>query len=619
MVIIQRLLVCYYRLMLRSNIKKFFTKVILILIAGVFVLWGTGNNFSSNHSDMGEINGEKISIQEWQRYLHSQISIIQQNIGRNLSSSEINDKTFQSLLMGKFINDKLIQEEAKRLGFIVDDNTAKYTIANTSSFLTDGKFDRHKFSSILQSNNLSESQFLDAMRSELEVAAIKQILDVDKIIPDIMVKHILNARMAERNITKISIPLAVFNINEKPTEEKIQNIMMSNKHIFGIPEKRSVSYIQISNTDVQDAFQKPSNIELEDYYNTKKIYFTEPESREVLQIIVKSEEDALNAIKKIGEGESFSKLAQKISIKKDMIKIGKVHRDSLDKHISDIIFSTNEGDVSKPFYTPFGWHVIKVTKIAPKKLQSFKSVMEKVRNLYNKEKQRDILIKLSRDIDAEVDNGLTLEEVASKYNLKIKKRSGITKKDKSKLSTISFDLSENETSSVTPTKEMNSFIIVRLEEIKKEHLKKVKDMMPQVLKSWKHEQQVLKAQEVSNKIYDSIFSDGLSKGSMLQKYSGIKFQDMTISYFTKNTQGISQALRSQILKMKEGGISQPIYDAEQKAYTMLYINNIEFAENAKMDQYKDMVRLELLNQQFNIYYQELIRHLRSGSTIKTFL
>jgi len=85
------------------------------------------------------------------------------------------------------------------------------------------------------------------------------------------------------------------------------------------------------------------------------------------------------AYSKINLGEDFAEIAKSYSGDKVSAKkggdLGWLKRDAIDPLFSEQAFTLNEGEMSKPFETPFGFHIIKV--LSPKKV--IKKPYEKVK------------------------------------------------------------------------------------------------------------------------------------------------------------------------------------------------------------------------------------------------
>lgn len=80
-------------------------------------------------------------------------------------------------------------------------------------------------------------------------------------------------------------------------------------------------------------------------------------------ILVKTEQEAGAILFDLKRGASFEELAKKKSLcpsGKSGGDLGWFGRGQMVKEFEDAAFSTPAGQLSKPFKTQFGWHIIKV-------------------------------------------------------------------------------------------------------------------------------------------------------------------------------------------------------------------------------------------------------------------
>lgn len=86
--------------------------------------------------------------------------------------------------------------------------------------------------------------------------------------------------------------------------------------------------------------------------------------RRIRQIVVQTEDEITEIIKRLKAGESFATLAAENSIDLDTKPkggdMGFVTRDMLDPLIAGKVFSTDIGAITDPVQTAAGWHVLKV-------------------------------------------------------------------------------------------------------------------------------------------------------------------------------------------------------------------------------------------------------------------
>lgn len=106
-------------------------------------------------------------------------------------------------------------------------------------------------------------------------------------------------------------------------------------------------------------------------YSTPKAMAYEEESQKVYKtvrakhILVKTEEEANEIMKKLENGEDFDTLARQYSFCPSKEKggdLGYFNRGQMVPEFENAAFSTPIGGIAGPVKTRFGWHIIKVTR-----------------------------------------------------------------------------------------------------------------------------------------------------------------------------------------------------------------------------------------------------------------
>ena len=80
-------------------------------------------------------------------------------------------------------------------------------------------------------------------------------------------------------------------------------------------------------------------------------------------ILVRTEEQAKELLRKLNLGESFEKLAQEFSLcpsKKRGGSLGEFGRGHMVREFEKAVFSAKKGQIVGPVKTQFGWHIIKI-------------------------------------------------------------------------------------------------------------------------------------------------------------------------------------------------------------------------------------------------------------------
>ena len=149
--------------------------------------------------------------------------------------------------------------------------------------------------------------------------------------------------------------------------------------------------------------------EIVKYYDDHKEYFQAPESVRASHILVKEEEKAQEVLKEIKEGLSFEEAASKYSVcpsKQNGGDLGEFTKGQMVPEFEEAAFNLEEGKLSDPVKTQFGYHLIKVQY----KKEAGTSTLEEVRNQITQQvvglKQQERYLKKS-------------EELKNKYEVKI--------------------------------------------------------------------------------------------------------------------------------------------------------------------------------------------------------
>ena len=119
------------------------------------------------------------------------------------------------------------------------------------------------------------------------------------------------------------------------------------------------------------------------------------EERGIKHILVESEEE-IRKIKTELKNENFERIAKKnsidVSTKNYGGDLGYVIKEDLVPEFGNIAFILKKGEISNPFKTKYGWHIIKVYDIKPLKIKPLDSSKEMIKKRLQQEKFEKFLI-----------------------------------------------------------------------------------------------------------------------------------------------------------------------------------------------------------------------------------
>ncbi|NLD18098.1 MAG: hypothetical protein GX666_11055 [Tissierellia bacterium] len=133
------------------------------------------------------------------------------------------------------------------------------------------------------------------------------------------------------------------------SEEQYKSIIKDNITITEFRNKKMAEY-EISDEEIQKFFE-----ENQDYMN-------EAEARHIL---VETEEEANNVLKRLENGEDFAELAMELSQDPGSAvqggDLGYFAQGAMVEEFDTFVFGAEVGEVSEPIQTQFGFHIIEVT------------------------------------------------------------------------------------------------------------------------------------------------------------------------------------------------------------------------------------------------------------------
>lgn len=165
---------------IRESSQGLTAKIILGLVILTFALAGIGSYTNSVDTSVAEVNGQKITLDAFNKAYQSQRNRMAQQFGEmfeTLSADSTYMANFRNGVLDNLINEKLIDQNIGNLAIRVSDNRIKQTIREMPEFQVDGVFDNNRYLAIInQSGFYQSSDFRDYLRVEMTRRQLTQAL-----------------------------------------------------------------------------------------------------------------------------------------------------------------------------------------------------------------------------------------------------------------------------------------------------------------------------------------------------------------------------------------------------------------------------------------------------------
>jgi len=171
--------------------------------------------------------------------------------------------------------------------------------------------------------------------------------------------------------------------------------------------ERARQSIMIAELERRRRAGETSDAEIQHYYEENKALFIVPEQVQVRQVLVNSGSAVASVLRKLGRGESFESVVERMSIdKKSKTQDGELKpfsRGMMLPAIEAAAFALKEaGDLSDPVQTPYGFHVLQLMRKLPERTLSLDEARDQVEKMVRGQSHQVWLEKVRNELGIRV-------------------------------------------------------------------------------------------------------------------------------------------------------------------------------------------------------------------------
>ncbi len=498
-----------------SKIRKlqdtWVAKGIFILTALSFMsLFGISGyiNSAGQNRTVIKVNDIEISQGEISYQYEKELNTARQMFGDNINITDNMRTSLLLALVQKQLVDAVMQTTAEEYNVVIGDELIRNIIYSQSEFMdSQGAFSPSKFKMFLSLSGMSEAQYIQALRLDIERLMLVNNPVARMNVPSFLTDLLGKIENQQRVFSYIKIVPENLKLGRDISDEETEQYYQDFSENFMTPEERDISYIAVSSEEVAAQYE-PSQEEIQQYYQENIAEFETPEKRDVLQMVFDSKEAADEAFAELKSGKDFYKTAEALSGQSAQdTELGEVSKDMLLAEVADDVFALNPGEMTSPIKSEFGWHIMKVNKIIPASKMPKDKANAKAIEAIRQAQAYDAAYEMSNDIEDKIGAGASLEDVAKELKTSIKQIKALAEDGKYQGSTTplamelvdgAFSYNPGEISQVIETD--TGFAIVRVDSVKDAHLLDLDEVKPLIVKMWAENERQAMAQELSNDI-----------------------------------------------------------------------------------------------------------------------
>ncbi len=405
---------------MRGFAKSWVSSILLGVLALAFAFWGIGDIFQGHTStDVAQVGSRAITLEEFQRDYRGEMR------QRSQQGAEFTPEMAHAMGLGKQVLDRSLIRAAldnivDRLKLTVSDALVSAQIKNMQAFKGPlGTFDKQTFLRVAAENDFTEQGFINIIRGETARDQLLRAVQGGFQMPAGYVSAIYAFQSEVRGADYFELPASAAGAIAPPTDAQLTSYVKAHSASFSTPEYREVTYAIATPDDEMGKIPSVTDAQIKQQYEAQKDVYNIPEKRDLEQITFPTEADAKAARAKIDTGTSFAQIGKDRGLKDNELSIGTQTQSVLDAARGKASFALPENGVTAPVKGPFGWVLMRVTKITPAVNKSLADVKDEITQALKKQLAGGKLVDIANTYQEAIDGGDTLADAAKKAGMRV--------------------------------------------------------------------------------------------------------------------------------------------------------------------------------------------------------
>lgn len=331
---------------LRKMIFPIIIIVLVFFVAMIVLQWGLGMSSRQAYDQANVaavINGEEVPWQDYNRIYNNMVQSARAELEGDEELSdpkmqELRDQAWQQLLADRLLTQKAIENNIA----VSDEEVYAYLkmsppqqMRTLPYFQTDGQFDYQKYLNSMADPNMAGywASLEPIIKSDMRKLKMQQLVVQTANVTEQEVRQMWLRGSERVKVGMINVSFARFSQPPpRPTEEEIKAYYEDNSEKYSHPKRASLNVVMLE--------KKPGRYDWERAHN-----------------------EAVEIYDSIQAGGDFKALAHDLSqdpgSARDSGSLGWFDRGRMVEEFDRMVFNLEEGAVSEPVRTQFGWHIIK--------------------------------------------------------------------------------------------------------------------------------------------------------------------------------------------------------------------------------------------------------------------
>jgi peptidyl-prolyl cis-trans isomerase D len=277
--------------LMRKHAKSWLIKVLIAIIAIVFVFY-FGYSFREHEgSKIASVNGDIITVIEYEKAYRNLLEALQREYRGMWNESLVKVFDVRNRAMDSLITQKLITQEAKKIGLDVTEKEIQQRILSYPAFQFRGQFDESRYRTVLLNNRMTPEDFEEVLAQEILQEKVQQFLATFSPVAEQEVLDLYTFANQKVKVSFVHFEPERFKDRVEVEEAALETYFEENKERYRTPEKIRVAYVTFD----PEEFKSGMNVteeQVQNYYEDYIDTFKEKKQVKARHILFKVAESA---------------------------------------------------------------------------------------------------------------------------------------------------------------------------------------------------------------------------------------------------------------------------------------------------------------------------------------
>lgn len=369
-------------------------------------------------------------------------------LGEDADPAQIESVRLRGEVLEQLISSAVMGEAADTLNLAVPMAAVDKSLTANPNFQVNGKFDSDLYVRLLQQFGYQPKEFRARVAEEMAVSQLQTVVNTTASLPRWQLREVAALLNQRRDIAWLPLTQGEYGPRAEISDEEINNHYAENRIEYRTEESLDLDYVILTATDLADSPNiEVTGEELKTAYTAELEALAGNEQRSASHILLRTSDERDDAATlelanelraQLDAGGDFAATAKEHSDDPGSSstggELGAAGRGVYDPAFEKALFALNEGELSEPVKSQFGYHLIRLTKIEKPDEPTFDSKREELIARVKETKARELFVESVRQMDSlAFEKNTSLEPIAAEFGLTVESVDGIVRSTSSGL------------------------------------------------------------------------------------------------------------------------------------------------------------------------------------------